>query len=99
MAPGEPDEIETLARWQNRFRASHAFGSGRTQVSLVALYRPAFRDTGDYTVDVESSLSFALNSTLSFKVSLVDKYDALAESRGATSNNDGRLFSSILATH
>ena len=97
-APGQPSvDAETLARWENRFRATHEFMGGRTNFALVAFYKPAFEDTSDYTVDLETSLAFALNGSLSFKVSLVDKYDSLAESRGATSNNDGRLFFSVVA--
>ena len=98
-AGGPEPESNTLARWSNRFRASHEFMEGRTQFSLVAFYKPAFEDTSDYTVDLETSLAFALNGSLSFKVSLVDKYDSLAKDRGATDNNDGRLFFSVVAKH
>ncbi|MDT8341210.1 MAG: DUF481 domain-containing protein [Longimicrobiales bacterium] len=95
---GEPDESNTLARWSNRARFSHTFIEGRAEYSLVTFYQPAFQDVGgDYTVDVETALTFALNGSISFKVSLIDKYDSLAKDRGATSNNDGRLFFSILA--
>jgi hypothetical protein len=61
------------------------------------MYQPAFSDvSGDYTVDVETGVAFALNGTVSVKVSLVDKYDSQAVARGATENNDGRLFFSVL---
>jgi hypothetical protein len=89
---------ETLARWSNRLRFSRKLGGDRAQLNLVTFYKPALEDvSGDYTLDLESAIDFALNGTVSFKVSLVDKYDALAMTRGATSNNDGRLFFSILA--
>jgi len=97
-APGIEDAAETLARWSGRLRAAHELSDGRTTVSLVTFYRPAFQDIGDYTVDLESSLAFALNASIALKLSFVDTYDSLAESRGATSNNDGRLLFSILAT-
>lgn len=100
VAPGEPEEVETLARWSNRLRFNQKFGGDRAEFQAVAFYRPSFQEPGtDYTVDLESSLAFSLNGTVSFKVSLVDKYDALATTRGATSNNDGRLFFSILMRH
>lgn len=96
---GEPDQEDTLARWSNRLRFSRRFGGDRAEFGLVSMYQPAFEDVADdYTVDLESFLAFALNGSVSFKVSLVDKYDALATTRGATSNNDGRLFFSVLVT-
>ena len=97
-APGAADEVETLARWSNRLRFTRRIGGKRALFNLVTFYKPTPEDASrDFTVDVESALSFALNGTVSFKVSLVDQYDALAATRGATSNNDGRLFFSILA--
>jgi Protein of unknown function, DUF481 len=95
---GLQDAAETLARWSARLRAGHELSDGRTTLSLVAFYRPAFEDIGDYTVNLESSLAYALNSSVGLKLSFVDTYDSLAESRGAASNNDGRLLFSILAT-
>jgi len=96
---GEPAEEDTLARWSNRLRFSQKFGTSRAEFGLVGIYQPAFEAVADdYTVDVESFMAFALNGSVSFKVSLVDKYDALATTRGATSNNDGRLFFSVLVT-
>lgn len=97
--PGEMSESEILARWSNRVRASRKFMDDRAEFGLVAFYKPAFRDTDDYTVEAESNLSFALNSSLTLKVSLVDKYDNLATGRGAAANNDGRMYFSLLAEH
>lgn len=97
FVPGEPDEIETLARWSNRTRLSQKFAGDRGEYTFMAMYQPAFNDvSGDYTVDVETGVAFALNGTVSLKVSLVDKYDSKAVDRGATENNDGRLFFSVL---
>lgn len=95
---GADTDIETLARWSARFRARHAFSDGRTTFKLVTFYRPAFRDSGDYTVDTDTSLAYALNQSISLKLSFVDKYDSLARDRGARSNNDGRLVFSVLAS-
>jgi hypothetical protein len=97
FVPGEPDEANTLARWSNRARLSRKFAGDRGEYTLLTMYQPAFEDvSGDYTVDVETAVAFALNGTVSLKVSLVDKYDSKAVDRGATENNDGRLFFSIL---
>lgn len=95
---GEPDEVDTKGRWSARLRAGRTFAEGRTTFELVSFYRPAFEDSGDYTVDLESSLAFALNETVALKISFVDRYDSLAEDRGAASNNDGRLFVSVVAS-
>jgi hypothetical protein len=95
--PGELDEIETKGRWSARVRVGRTFGEGRTTFSLVSFYRPAFDDTGDYTFELDSSVAMALNATVALKLSFVDKYDSMAESRGAPSNNDGRLFVSLVA--
>ncbi|UCC24200.1 MAG: DUF481 domain-containing protein [Gemmatimonadales bacterium] len=96
--PAEVDAPDTLARLSNRVRFSRRFGGKRALFNLVTFYKPSLDDASrDYTLDVESALSFALNGTVSLKVSLVDQYDALATARGAGVNNDGRLFFSILA--
>jgi hypothetical protein len=44
-------------------------------------------------------VSFALNGAFTLKVSLVDRYDNLAVSRGATAANDGRIYFSFLAAY
>lgn len=94
---GEPDEVTSLARWSNRVRFSQKFAGDRGEYTFMSMYQPAFEDvSGDYTVDVETAVAFALNGTVSLKVSLVDKYDSQAVERGATENNDGRLFFSVL---
>lgn len=98
VAPGEPDEVDTKGRWSARLRAGRTSADERASFNLVAFYRPAFGDAGDYTVEVESSVSVALNQTVALKLSFLDKYDSLAESRGAASNNDGRLFLSLVAS-
>lgn len=97
FVPGEPDEITNLARWSNRARLSQKFAGERGLYTFMSMYQPAFEDvSGDYTVDVETAVAFALNGTVSLKVSLVDKYDSKSVERGATENNDGRLFFSVL---
>lgn len=92
------DVVDTKGRWSARLRAGREFSEGRTVFNLVTFYRPAFEDMDDYTIDLETSLAFSLTQNVALKVSLVDTYDSLAEARGATSNNDGRVFISLLAT-
>jgi hypothetical protein len=98
-APGVSDEVVTLARSNNRVRFQQTFGDERATFSQLVAYRPALGDSDDYTIDSETAFTFTLNSTFSFKASLVNRYDNLAESRGAVSNNDGRVFFAIVATH
>lgn len=99
--PRVPEGVEvdavTLARSNNRVRFVQKFGDDRAEFSQLVFYKPALGDSEDYTVDTETSLGINLNSVFSFKISLVNRYDNLAESRGAVSNNDGRLFFSVLA--
>ena len=97
---GEPaPDSKTLVRWSNRIRANRRFLADRGELTLVAFYKPAFQAMDDYTIELDSSISFALNSAFSFKVSLVDRYDNLAVDRGAQANNDGRLYVSFLAAY
>lgn len=98
-APGVSDEIVTLARSNNRVRFQQTIGDDRATFSQLLAYRPALGDSEDYTIDSETAFTFTLNSTFSFKASLVNRYDNLAETRGAVSNNDGRVFFAIVATH
>ena len=91
-------EVETLARWSARFRARRALRDGGVVFDLVGFYRPTVTEpTRDYTVEVNSSLTFALTQQVGLKLSLADTYDSLAEDRGARDNNDGRLFFSLSA--
>lgn len=96
---GEVVEDNWLARWSVRGRARREFLADRGEFNLVAFYRPALGDSDDYTIELDTSVSFALNHALSLKLSLVDRYDNLAVSRGARANNDGRIYFSLLASH
>lgn len=91
--------VETLARWSARLRARRSMRDGGVVFDLVGFYRPTLTEpTRDFTVEVNSSLTFALTRQVGLKVSLADTYDALAEDRGARDNNDGRLFFSLSAS-
>jgi len=71
----------------------------RTELSLSALYKPDAADFADFTVESETALTFALNGFTSLKFSLADRYDSRATARGATSNNDGRFYVSLIASN
>ncbi|MEJ2541476.1 MAG: DUF481 domain-containing protein [Gemmatimonadota bacterium] len=96
---GEASEDRWLARWSLRTRASREFWQDRGEFNFVAFYRPALNVLEDYTVEVDTSVSFALNDAFTLKLSLVDRYDNLAVSRGAQANNDGRVYLSFLASY
>jgi hypothetical protein len=98
-APGVSDEIVTLARSNNRISFEQTIGEDRATFSQIVAFRPALGDSQDYTIDSETAFTFTLNSTFSFKASLVNRYDNLAETRGAVSNNDGRVFFAVVAEH
>ncbi|MDX1645762.1 MAG: DUF481 domain-containing protein [Longimicrobiales bacterium] len=91
-------ETTTVGRLSFRLRAGRELSDGRVRLSLVSFYQPNVATFDDYLVDVESSLTFQLSEMIGLRVSLVDKYDSLAEERGALANNDGRLFFSVITT-
>jgi hypothetical protein len=95
---GVEEDPTTVGRLSARVRASKDVSEGRVKLSLVSFYLPNFEDFEDYQVEAEASVTFQLNDDVGLKLSLVDKYDSLAEDRGAISNNDGRLFFSIITT-
>jgi len=99
VEPGEPDEVETLGRLSLRTRGSKKLAEERIDLSFVSFYKPAFDAFGDdYILSFEGSAAFKLTEDVSLGFSLINIYDSLAESRGARSNNDGRLLFSIITT-
>jgi hypothetical protein len=96
---GEMRPETWLARLSARGRARRAFWDERGEFNMVLFYRPALGDSRDYTIELDTSVSFALNHAFTLKLSLVDRYDNLAVSRGARANNDGRVYFSVLASH
>lgn len=94
----EPDQKETvtLARWSLRARANRRLTSHVT-LSHQTLWQPAAKELSQYTTETQTSLSAALNSSLSLTVTLRDRYDSESIVRGATSNHDGQLLFGIRA--
>lgn len=99
-SPG-PDEAEitSIGRWSTRLRARRTFAGDRMTADLVTFYRPRIDDVDDnYTIELTAGIQYALTSVLGLKLSLVDTYDSLAMSRGARSNNDGRILFGVIAS-
>jgi hypothetical protein len=60
-------------------------------------YNPKFQQLNNFTFQAESSVAFRLSEVVSLKLSVRDNFDNQAKSRGAVSNNDGRVLFSVLA--
>lgn len=93
----EPTAVSTIGRWSTRFRVRKRFSEDRIVFDLVSFYQPRMDDFDQYTIDLTSSLTYALTSIVGLKISLVDRYDSRAVDRGALSNNEGQLFFSVTA--
>jgi len=99
VVTGEPDEVTTLGRWSARLRGARKLSDDRIELSFESFFKPSFDAfSDDYLVSFEGKAAFQLTEDVSLGFSLVDLYDSLAESRGARSNNDGRIFVSIITT-
>lgn len=91
-------EVETLARGSARIRARRSLKDGGLVLDLVSFYRPALEEpVRDFTVEFTSSVTFSLTGGVGLKLSIADRFDSLAEERGARDNHDGRLFFSLSA--
>ena len=90
-APGPPTAYASTEVHSCNPKAIETLGLGSGGLRLIPV-----RD--DYTLDLEATFDIALNGSVSLQFRLVNKYDSLAESRGARDNNDGRFFVSRTAT-
>lgn len=99
VPPGELDETDTLGRLSLRARGSKKLSEDKIDLAFTSFYRPAFDAFGDdYIVSFEGTAAFKLTDDVSLGFSLINIFDSLAESRGARSNNDGRILFSIITT-
>ncbi len=89
---------ELLARWAWRFRFRRNFSDARVVLNTEVEYNPVFDQLANFTLQYQSSLSFALSRIVSLRVSLVNNHDSRAKDRGARSNNDGRILFSVLGS-
>jgi hypothetical protein len=87
----------SVSRWSARLRARQALGEA-AELQMVTFFRPSMGDFGDRTWDLTASAQYALSDRVGLRMSLVNRYDSLAEQRGARANHDGRLFFSVLAS-
>lgn len=97
-AMAEDVDESVLARWSTRFRARREFGPDGVTIGTTNFYRPVFGAYGNYVLESESSLSYDLSEVVTLKLSFLDTYDSRAVTRGADSNNDGRLLFSVLGS-
>jgi len=90
-------EKEWLGRWTGSARFRRSFSENRAVFETSLEYNPKFQKLDNFTLEAASSLAFRLSEIISLKLSLKDHYDNQAKSRGAPSNNDGRVLFSVLA--
>ena len=94
---GEPDVVNTQGRWSARLRGNRSWDDRRYATGFVTSWKPALSDPSeDYTLDVEATFDIRLNGHVSLQFRLLNKFDSLAESRGARDNNDGRFYVTLL---
>jgi hypothetical protein len=89
--------VTTSGRWSARVRGRRDIGES-AELQLVTFLRPNMQDFADRTWDLTASAQYALSDRVGLRLSLVNRYDSLAEARGARANHDGRLFFSVLAS-
>jgi hypothetical protein len=94
---GVEQDVASIGRWSARLRARRALAEA-VEVQLITFFRPNMSDFDDHTWDLTASMQYALSDLLGLRVSLVNRYDSMAENRGARANYDGRLFFSALAS-
>lgn len=85
------------ARWSTRLRARHDLSEGRVTLQTETHYQPRFDRIDDFTMSSTSSVAFRVTEVLSLKLTFVDNYDSEALDRGASTNNDGQVFFSVLS--
>jgi hypothetical protein len=88
---------EWLGRWTGAVKFRRSFSEERAVFEASMDYNPKFQQLNDFTFEAESSLAFRISDIVSLKLSVHDNFDNQAKSRGAVSNNDGRVLFSVLA--
>jgi len=96
--PRDSDEIDTVAKWSARLRYTRQLAGGMITFSSDTQFEPELEDLEIYTLSSTNSFTFQLTEGLALQLQLVDEYDTEAEARGARTNNDGRLFVSVVTT-
>jgi hypothetical protein len=88
---------EWAGRWTGLAEYRRSFSEERAVFEVSIDFSPKFQRLDDFTVEAESSLAFRLSEIVSLKLSVRDNFDNQAKTRGAFSNNDGRVLFSVLA--
>ncbi len=88
--------VSTRVRWSLRFRFRKQLGPS-VHVSQVTFYQPAVDALGTYTADFNTVLAVNVTTAVALTVTLRDRYDSEARSRGASSNNDGQFLFGVKA--
>jgi putative membrane protein len=96
-ADGNGGDTEWLGRWSGAVNFRRTFSEERAVFEANADYNPKFQQLNNFTFQAESSVAFRLSEVVSLKLSVRDNFDNQAKSRGAVSNNDGRVLFSVLA--
>lgn len=92
------EEIETVGKWSARLRYTREMAGGMITFSSDTQYEPELDDLAIFTLSSTNSFTFQLTEGLALQLQFVDDYDSEAEARGARTNNDGRLFFSVVTT-
>ena len=83
--------VTSRRRWSVRFRTSHGL-TPTLRFSHVTFYQPAIDHPGSYTIDTLTEVQDKLWGSVSATLTLHDRFDSEARSRGAESNHDGQLL-------
>lgn len=86
-----PGDLTSRSRWSLRFRTRHGF-TPTLRFSHVTFYQPVVDHPGSYTIDTLTELQNNLWGAISATLTLHDRFDTEARSRGAPSNHDGQLL-------
>lgn len=88
---------ELLARWTGTMRYRRPFSEERLVFETKTEYNPVFDEFDNYTIQHETGLAFRVSQLIRLKLSFLDNYDSRAKTRGARSNNDGRVLFGVLS--
>ncbi len=92
----QADDVSSLARWSSSLRVRRTFASDRLSLDSNNSYQPVFDSFGNYTFQSRNSVSFGLSETVALRVTYISQYDSGARGRGARTNADGQVQTSIL---
>lgn len=98
VGPGEPPEINTLARWSSTARVRKTFLEDRLKLDLRGEYKPVFDAFGNYVWTSQNAVTVVLTQIVSLRLNTKLQHDSRAEERGARTNRDGQVSLALAAT-